>query len=70
MSFKFQHLNKTQTRNEKSSHSYNLRAGEIIMTGATALAMFGPQKFRPWFRHLITIIGVTGTVINLFRRRS
>lgn len=60
---------KTASKGRLSGFSWQ-RAAEIVMTGATAMAMLGPQKSKPFFRRFVTLMGLAGTIVDLCRRRS
>ncbi|MDF7673690.1 hypothetical protein PT277_09325 [Acetobacteraceae bacterium ESL0709] len=68
---KFQHTDRTADfQSKKNSESHWQRTGEIVMTSATALATFGPQKLRPWFRRFVTVVGIATTIVSLCRRKQ
>ncbi|QHI96110.1 hypothetical protein GT348_07545 [Aristophania vespae] len=70
MAFTFRKSSSPDTLNKAPSRRRFRHYGEIAMTGATAMAMFGPRRFRPYFQHLVTLVGVISTTINIFRPKS
>lgn len=46
------------------------RAGEMAMVGATAMAMMGPRRMRPYFQQIVALVGVLGSTIALFSGRD
>ncbi|MBS1065288.1 hypothetical protein JK164_04785 [Gluconobacter kondonii] len=46
------------------------RAREIGLAGMTAMATFGPKRFRPYFQQILAVIAVATAAIELFRKRK
>ncbi|MBS1082101.1 hypothetical protein [Gluconobacter kondonii] len=46
------------------------RAREIGLAGMTAMATFGPKRFRPYFQQILAVIAVATAAIEFFRKRK
>ncbi|MFT8522120.1 hypothetical protein [Gluconobacter oxydans] len=46
------------------------RAREIGLAGMTAMATFGPKRFRPYFQQILAVIAVVTATVEFFRKRK
>ena len=46
------------------------RAREIGLAGMTAMATFGPKRFRPYFQQILAVIAVVTASVEFFRKRK
>ncbi|AAW60511.1 hypothetical protein [Gluconobacter oxydans] len=46
------------------------RAREIGLAGMTAMATFGPKRYRPYFQQLLSVIAVLTATVEFFRSRK
>lgn len=44
------------------------RAREIGLAGMTAMATFGPKRFRPYFQQILAVIAVVTAAVEFFRK--